>query len=324
MLEILKSKYKLVIIGAIIILALIIFLGLSFLVPERGALPERFIVSIGENKTQVASDLKSQEFIKNTLIFDVISIFFGKINPGGYKISKSENVWQVVMALSKNPYMKWVVIPEGLRKEEIANMLSKTLGWNDTGKKEFIDYASSQSNYFEGVYFPDTYLIPIDEAPTDTAKRLIAKFQENFAPYAKEAIVQNIKWTTALKIASIIQREAAGKNDMALISGIIWNRLNKNMPLDMDSTLQYVRGDVGQGFWASISVSDKKTDSPYNTYLHTGLPPHPISNPGLSAIDAAINPEKTDCFYYLHDNSGMIHCSNTYSEQQQNVEKYLK
>jgi UPF0755 protein len=96
------------------------------------------------------------------------------------------------------------------------------------------------------------------------------------------------------------------------------------MPLDMDSTLQYVSGDVGQGFWAPISVSDKKTDSPYNTYLHTGLPPHPISNPGLSAIDAAINPEKTDCFYYLHDNSGVIHCANTYSEQQQNVEKYLK
>lgn len=96
---------------------------------------EQFVVSIGENRIQIANSLKSQGFIKSAAAFDAVSIFFGKINPGGYKISKSENVWQIAVALSRNPYMKWVVIPEGLRKEETAGILSKTLGWNDAGKK---------------------------------------------------------------------------------------------------------------------------------------------------------------------------------------------
>jgi UPF0755 protein len=322
--EILRSGWKLVVMIMAVFLLLAIFLFLSFRVPDRNASAERFVISIGENRTQIANDLKNQGFIKNTFVFNFDSIFFGNINPGGYKISKSQNVWQIAGVLSKNPYMKWVVIPEGLRKEETAALIGKTLGWTSGGREEFINYAGPSSDYFEGVYFPDTYLIPVDEAPSDTAKKLIGKFQENFAPLSKAALDKNIKWTTALKIASIIQREAAGKNDMALISGIIWNRLDKKMELDMDSTLQYVRGDAGKGFWAPITVADKKTDSLYNTYLHTGLPPHPISNPGLSAIDAAVNPEQTDCFYYLHDNSEVIHCSETYAEQQQNVSKYLK
>jgi UPF0755 protein len=321
---VLKNRKTAAIIGAVVALALAVFLVMSFLVPERGASPERFVISIGENRGQVASDLKSQGFIGNSFVFEIIYSFFGRVNPGGYKISKSMNAWKVSMALSANPYMKWVIIPEGLRKEETAAVLAKTLGWSDAGKNEFINYAGTSSDYFEGVYFPDTYLIPVDEAPADTAKRLIAKFQEKFAPYAKLALAQNIKWTTGIKIASMVQREAGGKSDMPLISGIIWNRLGKNMPLQVDATLQYARGDAGNGFWAPITVSDKKINSPYNTYLHTGLPKHPISNPGLSAIDAAINPQKTSCLYYLHDNSGAIHCSDTYAGQKQNVDTYLK
>jgi UPF0755 protein len=319
------SKYRLIIIlGAVILSAFLIFLFFLAAAPNKNASPERFVISIGESKVQIANDLKNKGFIKNIFVFDAASVFLRTIEPGGYKISKAENVWQIIGVLSKNPYLKWITIPEGLRKEEIANILSKNLGWDSVQKKEWADYTNSSPDYFEGVYFPDTYLIPVDETPTDTAKRLVAKFKEKFAPYNKEALVQNIKWTTALKIASIIQREAAGKNDMPLIAGIIWNRLDKNMKLDMDSTLQYARGDKGQGFWAKVTIADKKIDSPYNTYLYIGLPPHPISNPGISAIEAVLNPEKTSCFYYLHDNSGIIHCSDTYKEQQQNVNKYLK
>ena len=179
-------------------------------------------------------------------------------------------------------------------------------------------------DYIEGVYFPDTYLIPINEAPLDVAKRLRAHFEEKFTPYAKEAIKQNIKWTTTLTLASIVQREASGKDDMPLIAGILWNRLLKGQKLEVDATVQYARGDTGNGWWAPMSLADKQIDSPYNTYLNKGLPPHPISNPGTDAINAVLNPTETKCLFYLHDSAGTIRCAETYEEHLENIEQYLK
>ncbi len=95
------------------------------------------------------------------------------------------------------------------------------------------------------------------------------------------------------------------------------------MKLQVDSTIQYARGNTGKGWWAPITVADEKIDSPYNTYLYTGLPPHPIDNPGLDAINAVLNPAKTNCMYYLHDTSGNIHCSATYQGHLQNIQTYL-
>ena len=82
---------------------------------------------------------------------------------------------------------------------------------------------------------------------------------------------------------------------------------------------------ISQGsWWSPIKPADEKIDSPYNTYLNAGLPPHPIDNPGLEAIDATLNSTTTDCLYYLHDSSGQIHCAATYQEHEANIEKYLK
>jgi UPF0755 protein len=221
--------------------------------------------------------------------------------------------------------MKWVVIPEGLRKEEIADIISNTLGWSEEEENKWINtYTAMDYDHTEGVYFPDTYLIPVDEAPLDVAKRLQAKFNEKFAPYATEAVKENIKWTTLLRLASVVQREAANKSDMPMVAGILWNRLLKNMKLEVDATLQYARGDTGEGWWAPITVADKQVNSQYNTYKNTGLPPHPISNPGLEAIEAALHPASTTCLYYLHDKTGTIHCSDTFEGHKQNITNYLK
>ena len=229
----------------------------------------------------------------------------------------------VIFILTRPPSFIKVTIPPGLRKEEIATILGTSLKWTPDQEQEFLN-ASTSLNYPEGIYFPDTYLIPPNESPATTANRLVSTFNEQFAPYQKAALAQNVKWTTVLIIASIIQREAASSSDMALISGIIWNRLNSKMPLDIDSTVQYARGDTSTGWWAPIAVSDLKIDSPYNTYTNKGLPPYPIDNPGLDAINAAVNPASTTCLYYLHDLSRTIHCADTYQEQQANVAQYLQ
>ena len=299
--------------------------------PEPVPLPEgtdRFIVSLKDTSENIATNLFDQGYITDKdsfikLISDKSGVSI--IVPGGYKISKEMNASQLVQVLKGKAYMKWVVIPEGLRKEEIAKLLADKLGWTTKQKDEWIKTDTTiKPEYIEGVYSPDTYLIPVDEAPAQVAKRLIAKFNEKFAEFLPQFTAKNIRWTTALTLASIVQREAANDSDTPLIAGILWNRLNQGMKLEVDATLQYVRGDVGNGWWAPISVADKKTDSPYNTYIHTGLPPHPISNPGIPAINAVLNPTKTDCLYYLHDKSHVTHCAVTYEEHQANIEKYLK
>lgn len=320
---------KILIIGglAILILGAAYYFFLS--APGGGApTPERFIVSIGAGSSQIAQNLTDQEFVRSSFGFSIVLFLEGNpsITPGGYKIFGGMNAFEVAAILRQPPYMKWVVVPEGLRKEEIADLLQKNLGWTDATKNQFLNaYQTLGGNdYKEGVYFPDTYLLPIDETGIQIAQRFITQFNESFAPYAKEAAAQNIKWTTALRIASIIQREAAETSDMALISGIIWNRLLKGMPLDIDATVEYARGDTDQGYWAPLAVADLKINSPYNTYLRAGPPPTPIANPGLAAIAAALKPATTTCLYYLHDTNRVIHCANTYDEQKLNIEKYLK
>jgi UPF0755 protein len=126
-----------------------------------------------------------------------------------------------------------------------------------------------------------------------------------------------------LIIASLIQREAAGKKDMNLVSGVIWNRIMSDMPLAIDATLQYAKG-TEENWWPQPKSEDKYIDSAYNTYQNKGLPPHPIANPGLAAIDAAMNPSDTSCLYYIHDRYRRIHCSPTYEGHKTNINLYLR
>lgn len=291
--------------------------------PQSSAEPERFVVTRDATKADVIKKLETDGFIKSAAAFNLVSP--ATIEPGGYRLEKDMNAFAVARTLKADPYMKWVVIPEGLRKEEIAELMQETLGWTDEQVTAFLTVDTNASpDTREGVYFPDTYLIPIDEPTADVAKRLNRRFNEVFEPYAKEAIEQNIKWPTLIKIASLVQREAAGKADMPLIAGIIWNRLEVGMKLDIDATVQYARGDEGDGWWAPIKTAKNSVESPYNTYIHKGLPPTPIANPGEGAIRAVLHPQKTECLFYLHAPSGEIYCSKTFDEHKENIETYLQ
>ncbi len=284
---------------------------------------DQFIVSINGTSEDLSAKLLAGAYISDASAFTKL-IGSNPVVSGAYKISKGWSATDLLRVLRAKPYMKWVVIPPGLRKEEIADLLVPALGWTAKQKTEWITKdTTTKPEYIEGVYAPDTYLIPVGETPVDVTTRLIAKFNEGFAPFLPQFTAKNIKWTTGLTLASLVQREAANVSDMPLISGIIWNRLNQGMMLGIDATLQYVRGNTGKGWWAPITVADKKIDSPYNTYTRTGLPPHPIANPSISAISAVLNPAKTDCLYYLHDKIHVTHCAVTYEEHQANIQKYL-
>jgi len=341
-----NSKFTIpIIIAVVLVMVIAVIYFIVFSAPERHAEMGLFTVNTNHAESGEAADnLAAKGFIKSSFAFKVVLLLHGhrEIQPGTYQISKSMSVWEIADILSQEPNMKWVTIPEGLRKEQIANILADKLHWSDEETVKWVTtYTAMKFDYVEGVYFPDTYLIPVDEEPLTVAERLGRHFDEQFAPYAQEAQEQNIKWTTVIKIASIIQREAAGSEDMPLIAGILWNRLNQKMKLEVDATIQYVRDNLAHygtapdlyqdktytvegDWWKPIQSSDKQIDSPLNTYQYTGLPSRPISNPGLDAIKAVLHPEETDCLYYLHDNTRTIHCAKTLAEHEANIEEYLR
>ncbi len=222
-----------------------------------------------------------------------------------------------------NPDARIVQVREGLRKEEIADLVGSKLGWGDSEKSQFINaHLALNTDDLEGKYFPKTYILLKDENPLGVTSIMLHQFSTQTSAIKKPKTAKIINPETALTIASIIQREAGGKNDMKLISGIIWNRLFNGMKLQIDATLQYAKGSEEDGWWSKVYPKDKSINSLYNTYLHVGLPPTPIANPGLAAIDAAYNPQKTNCLFYLHDKKGNIHCSATYEGHLKNIDKY--
>ncbi len=321
------KKIVFIIILILIIIPVATGIFLSTKTPDTKTKNRLVVIPRNFKNADIALKLKKQELIHSELLFTIASKGkFADIKPGGYTIGKDMNMWQIIEKMEGKPDMKWVTIPEGLRKEEIGERLQKELGWRDEELTNWNEkYTTMEFDKLEGVYFPDTYLIPVDENGLDIAKRFTNRFDENFAPYVDEFAKKDILWTTGLRFASVIQREAAGTEDMPLIAGILWNRLEKEQKLEIDATVQYARGKAEKGWWAPISPNDIKTiDSKYNTYKYKGLPPHPICNPGKDAIEAVLNPAKTDCIYYIHDNNRQIHCSKTYEGHKENIEKYLK
>lgn len=287
-----------------------------------------FIIPKNLDGFNLVEKLKEEKLIKDNKVLESYIntfVYFNEIKPGGYKLNRGMWALDVFRKINGKPDLVWVSYSSCLRKEQVGEILANALGWSENDLKKWNTvYTDTTPEYFEGVYYPDTYLIPVDESGDQVAKRLINRFNEKFAPFAEKYIAANIRWVTGLKIASLIAREAAGLNDMKLISGIIWNRLDKGMPLQIDATMQYTLGKNKEGkWWGSIVLDEKQNDSPYNSYLHKGLPPTPICSPNIDYIEAALNPEETDCLFYLHDHFKQIHCAVTYEEHLQNIKKYL-
>jgi UPF0755 protein len=313
----------------ILFFIVLIFFSFYFSAPSHDSSKEIFIVPIKNDKFNYLKALNQQGYVKNKNAFTwLVGVFFKDIAPesGGYRVRKNMNAFQLLKVLSEKPELKWVSINYCQRKEEIGDNLAKILKWENNKLKAWNTYLyNNDPDYTEGVYYPDTYLIPIDESVEETAKRFIGRFNEKFNPLADKFLISNIKWTTALKIASLIERESGSLTDKNIISAVIWNRLEEGMPLQIDATMQYTRGKQTNGlWWGGVDLSEKQSSSPYNTYIYKGLPPTPICSPTIESIKAVLEPSSTDCLYYLHDKNGLIHCAEEYSEHLDNIEYYLK
>ena len=173
----------------------------------------------------------------------------------------------------------------------------------------------------EGYLFPSTYLIPTDDGPEATAQILVDQFRSELpADATSRAKALGRTVPEVVTIASLIEREGKVDEDRPLIASVIYNRLRRGMPLEVDASIEYVfpeHHDV-------ITKRDLEIDSPYNTYRHTGLPPTPIANPGKASLDAAFAPAKSDYLYYVAKPDGHSAFAKTLQEHNANVERYLK
>jgi cell division protein YceG involved in septum cleavage len=216
-----------------------------------------------------------------------------------------------------SPLTRILVIYSGERKEEVIKNFGDILDWSQYERDEFIKIVTETSpSLTDGKFYPGRYTVAKTATPQEVADLVLAKFATEIANRYDETIEATVPLKDALVIASLLEREAYDFTDMRVISGVIWNRLFIDMPLQLDASLQYTKGsNLNEAkWWPKVIPGDKFVESPYNTYQETGLPPAPIANPSVEAVVAALNPRKTECMFYFHDDDGSFYCSNTYEE----------
>lgn len=280
-----------------------------------------FTIEKGESTRSIADKLEKQGLVRSAVAFFLMVRFGGlsdNIQAGNFFLNPSMDLKTIAQTLQHGTIDIKLTIPEGWRKEEIALKVAQEFAIPES---EFLKEAR------EGYLFPDTYRIPTDINLTN----LLGIFQKNFDK--KISLIDQNKLTgkkisldELITIASMVEREAKLAEDRPLIAGVILNRLEMGMKLDVDATVQYTLGFQSEEktWWKkNLTRDDLAIDSPYNTYLNSGLPPTAISNPGLSAIESVLNAPKNNFLYYVADITGKTHFSETIEEHQTNIAKYL-
>lgn len=295
--------------------------------PSKNQTQEIFIVKQGQTVSEIAINLKKVNLIKSPLAFRLLVTQIGiakNIQAGDFRLSHDMSAKAIAAELTHGAIDVWITLPEGLRKEEQAAKFEEKLkfGAQDKyqfNKKEYIKIAE------EGYMFPDTYLIPKDATAQDIAKKMRFTFDSK----VQDELAKNKTFLSTdeiIKLASLIERESKTEEERPIIAGILINRLNARIALQVDATVQYAKGyDSSRGsWWPQITTDDyQSVKSPFNTYLNIDLPPTPICSPGLASIKAALNPKDTDFLFYLHDLQGRVHYSKTIQEHNENIKKYL-
>lgn len=298
-----------------------------------------FTITKGEGVHQISSNLKDQGLIASKFIFETYiwaRQVESKFIAGEYQLNKGLNVKDLVDAfisgqsLSKEHDIK---IIEGWNAKQIAGYLeSKGVCQADDFLEKIKYYGANTNGYdflkdkpvkssLEGYLFPDTYRLYKDATIEDVLKKMLDNFNAKLTPQMRADIKKSDRSIfEIITMASIIELEVPASMDRKMISDIFWKRVEAGMPLQSDATINYVTGKN----LPSPTLEDLKTDSFYNTYLYPDLPPGPIGNPGISAIEAAIYRAANDYWYYLSTPEGETIYAKTHDEHVKNKQKYLK
>jgi UPF0755 protein len=318
---------------AVLIIGLFLLLWGKPVISHTGEL----VIPEGSSAQAVWHQLVQQDYVDHALPLQYYSWRLAannNIKSGTYALSPGEHVRDLIMRLvagDTNSSVLTVTFPEGFTLHQIAErMAAQGIGTAD----DFVD-AAVPGNYIdqfswlsqipssrdlEGYLFPDTYQFYTDDTPTDVIQRMLANFDAKInSALPNDATEPDRSLDQVIIMASIIEREVISDEDMAIVSGVLWKRLNDGIGLDVDATVRYAL----QKWDDHLTIQDLQTESPYNTRKWRGLPPGPISNPGLRAIQAATHPQESEYYYYLSAPSGKTIFSRTLEEHNINKAKYL-
>ncbi|MDP3779504.1 MAG: endolytic transglycosylase MltG [bacterium] len=298
----------------------------------------------GFGSRMIADKLKAEGFVRSKWAFVTYVSLRGEassLKPGTYEFTDAA-IPEIAAELIKGTTKEIVItLPEGSNANDLADILTKqglsagnTFAQFATGldTKTFASIypflsRSAFTSGLEGYLFPDTYHVYKDANQNQIADIFLQNFDKKVTPDMRSTIADSGKTLHDIIImASLIEKEVVSDQDRAVVSGILWNRLRINMPLQVDATINYIKKQNGHtpSSNGKISLADLKLNSPYNTYKYRGLPAGPIGNPGLSAIQAAIHPTPSGYLYYLSTPEGKTIYSKTLTEHNTAKFKYLK
>jgi UPF0755 protein len=286
-----------------------------------GDFPINKVVSIQKNSSlsTVASALSEQHVIRSMFLYKAFVVLLGgqhNVMIGDYLFDTRQSslrvAYRTIHGIQGLTKVK-ITIPEGSSSGDIADILQKN--FPQFKSKEFISLASAQ----EGYLFPETYYFYESVTPERVVEEMRGTFDQKIATLDKDIATSSISLKDLITMSSIVEREASNTKDRKIVAGILWKRIKEKMPLQVDATFYYLLKKTS----AQLTVDDLKLKSPYNTYTNLGLPPGPISNPGLAAIEDTIKYTETKYWYYLAGKDGVTHYASTLEEHVENKRKYL-
>jgi len=330
-----------------IIFLLIFFTIIYFASAPFGSFstPVMMEITSGESLKNIAKDLEDTGVVRspNFLRF-LVSAYGGekKIKAGVYEFDKPADVFNVAYRLSHQDYgyipIK-LTFPEGINSREVLVIInskypnlnnssnpSNDSNLNGSSSANSTDIETAETNELaeisskEGYLFPDTYFFPPNADVKMIIGRMYSEYQRKISKYQSEILASGHTEKEIITMASILEEEVKTTEDKKLAADLLWRRIQNGMPLQVDSTLGYINGKKS----SDLTLSDLATSSAFNTYRNKGLPPSPISNPGLDAIEAAINPTKNNYLFFLTDTDGKTYFSTTYAEHLRFKKLYIR
>lgn len=293
-----------------------------------------FSIEKGETGNSVVAKLANEGLLRNELVVKgLIKIKKTNLNVimGDYEIQPNEDLESLFARFNKGDVveveMKKLVFLEGYTTDQYFNVIKEGYDYSyedfiSLGKQDywFLEGRELDEHYFDGVLFPDTYQFKLDASPQDMLNIILNKTKSILDQYKEQMTAHDLSVNELLTMASMIEKEALHDEDRPSIAGVIYNRLETNMLLQIDATVL-----AAVGHKQTVTYEDLKVDSPYNTYKYKGLPPTPIAMPSKASIDAALNPNDHEYIYYVANRkTGLHHFAVTYEEHNENIEKYWK
>ncbi len=331
----LKLIKRSLLLAAILILFLASWFAFEFLsTPQKPTEKILYEIEKGEGAKSLAEHLKEEGIIqKKTAFLLGHSLFFSQktIKAGEYVFELPLSIQKILQIITEGKILLHsATIPEGLTRMEIANHL-ESLG---IAKRQVFMKASEDTNTIsaidkdaqdlEGYLFPETYFFPKGVATERIVSSMTTQFKNTFSEeWKRRAEEIDLSIREIIILASLIEKETSLSDERSLVSAVFHNRLKKRMKLDCDPTIIYALKQEGQ-FKDRLRTKDMQLDSPYNTYLYSGLPPSPIANPGKESIEAALYPADKDFLFFVAKNDGSHHFSRSFREHQNAVNKYQR